>query len=150
MRKIAWPSEDVIEVIFQPESFIAIGSEEPQALEWGRGKRAWLVSGIGNNPSFRRLAESVGMKIVGETAFEDHHRYAHTEVREICTHMQRAGSDIVLTTEKDGGKLSSFLGPNDSWWMLRLRTDVVRGEHRLHRLIDEPLPQGEQPSEARA
>lgn len=150
LRTIAWPSEDVIEVIFRPESFIAIGSEESQALEWGRGKRAWLVSGIGNSPSFRRLGESVGMKIVGETVFEDHHRYAHTEVGEICAHMLRAGSDIVLTTEKDGGKLSSFLGPTDSWWMLRLRTDVVRGEHRLHRLMDEPLPQGGQPPEARA
>ena len=72
------------------------------------------------------------------TTFEDHHRYGHTEVGEICAHMQRAGSDIVLTTEKDGGKLSSFLGSHDPWWMLRLRTDVVRGEHRLRRLIDEP------------
>lgn len=138
LHGIAWPAEDVMEVVFRPESFIAIGSKEPQALEWGRDKRAWLVSGIGNSPSFRRSAESLGVKIVGETAFEDHHHYGHTEVREICAHMQCAESDIVLTTEKDGGKLSSFLGSHDPWWMLRLRTDVVRGEHRLHRLIDEP------------
>lgn len=137
LREIAWPLEDIIEVTFRPESFIAIGSEESHALEWGRGKRVWLVSGIGNSPSFRRLAESIGMTIVGETAFEDHHRYGHTEVEKIRACMQRAGSDIAITTEKDGGKLSSFFGPDDSWWMLRLRTDVVRGEHQLHRLIDE-------------
>jgi hypothetical protein len=50
--------------------------------------------------------------------------------------VQTNGSEIVLTTEKDGGKLFRFLRPNDPWWMLRLGTEVVRGEERLYGLID--------------
>jgi tetraacyldisaccharide 4'-kinase len=150
LRKIAQPSEDIIEVVFRPESFLAIGSAEPQALEWGQGKRAWLVSGIGNSPSFRRSVESIGVEIVGETVFEDHHRYCDEEIRQIRATVQTNGSEIVLTTEKDGGKLSHFLRPNDPWWMLRLGTEVVRGKDQLQRLIEGPSSDGIQRLGARA
>ena len=136
LRMVARPSEDVIEVVFRPESFRAIGSAEPQTLEWGQGKRAWLVSGIGNSPSFRRSVESMGVEILGETVFEDHHHYCDEEIRQIRATVQTTGSEIVLTTEKDAGKLSPFLRPNDPWWMLRLGTEVVCGEARLYGLID--------------
>ncbi|MBH0202649.1 MAG: tetraacyldisaccharide 4'-kinase [Nitrospira sp.] len=136
LRASACSYEDAIEVVFHPESFVAIGSEEPQTLEWGRGKRAWLVSGIGNSPSFRRSAESMGVVILGETAFEDHHGYRHSDIEKIRVDLQAIGGEIVLTTEKDGGKLRPLLIPNDPWWMLRLGTKVMRGEERLYRLID--------------
>jgi tetraacyldisaccharide 4'-kinase len=142
-------SDDAIEVVFRPESFIAIGSRASQSIEWGEGKKAWLVSGIGNSLSFRRSAESVGIEIVGETMFEDHHRYSLREVEAVRTKVQRGRSDIVLTTEKDGGKLASLLSATDAWWMLRLATDVVRGEDRLSRLIDEALSRSS-PSERHA
>jgi len=139
LRAIGSSYEDAIEVVFRPESFMAIISREQQPVGWGRTKTAWLVSGIGNSHSFRRLAESTGIEILGETVFEDHHRYRDDEIRQIRASMQAKGSEIVLTTEKDGGKLSSFLLPNDSWWMLRLGADIVRGKERLYRLIDGSL-----------
>jgi tetraacyldisaccharide 4'-kinase len=142
LQTVAYPYEDAIEVVFRPESFMAIISGEQQPVGWGQKKTAWLVSGIGNSRSFRRSAESIGMKIVGETAFKDHHRYRDDEIRRIRATAQDSGSEIVLTTEKDGGKLSPFLLPSDPWWMLRLGTEVVRGEDRLHRLIDGPLSDG--------
>ena len=148
LRRITCPSDDAIEVVFRPESFIAIGSKESQAIEWGQGKKAWLVSGIGNSLSFRRSAESVGIEIVGETMFEDHHRYDHREIGEVRTRVQSSGSDIVLTTEKDGGKLASLLGAGEPWWMLRLETYVVQGEERLSQLMDRPLSRRSNPSEA--
>jgi tetraacyldisaccharide 4'-kinase len=138
LRRVACPYEDAIEVVFRPESLMSIVSGEQQSIAWGRSKTAWLVSGIGNSPSFRRSVESIGMTIVGETVFEDHHRYREDEIRQMRAHVRAHGGDIVLTTEKDGGKLSPFLLPDDDWWMLRLGTEVVRGADRLHRLIDGP------------
>lgn len=137
LRAVGFPSEDAIEVVFRPESLLAIVSKEQQPIGWGRAKRAWLVSGIGNSRSFRRSAESIGMEIIGETAFEDHHCYCDDEVRKIRADMQANGGEMVLTTEKDAGKLFPFLLPGDPWWTLRLGMTVVRGEDRLHRLIDE-------------
>ncbi|OQW30821.1 MAG: hypothetical protein A4E19_08710 [Nitrospira sp. SG-bin1] len=142
LRAVAFPYEDAIEAVFRPESFLAIVSGEQQSIAWGRTKTAWLVSGIGNSRSFRRLAESIEVKIVGETVFDDHHRYHDHEVGQIRAKLRVNRAEIVLTTEKDGGKLSPFLLPEDSWWMLRLGTEVTRGEDRLHRLIDGPPSDG--------
>jgi tetraacyldisaccharide 4'-kinase len=129
------PVEDVIEVRFKPESVVSALTEEKRPLEWCRGKKSWLVSGIGNSDSFRRSAASLGIDVSGETVFRDHHHYGAHDIRQIRTSAKAVGADIVLTTEKDAGKLSSFLEPDDPWWALRLRAEVVRGEERLRRLV---------------
>lgn len=139
LRGILWSPENAVEVVFRPESVMAIVSEERQPVEWCRRKKAWLVSGIGNSRSFRRSVESMEVEILGETAFEDHHGYHHGDTQKIRADLQAAGCEIVLTTEKDGGKLLPLLMPSDAWWMLRLGTEVVRGEERLYGLIDGSL-----------
>jgi len=145
LRTVACLHEDVMEVVFRPEAFVPMIAGEQHVIDWGHGKKAWLVSGIGNSQSFRRSVESVGIEILGETAFEDHHGYSPSDIERIRTTVQASGSDIVLTTEKDGGKLSSLLTTNDPWWMLRLGTEIVRGKERLYQLIDGPSSDGVTP-----
>ncbi len=142
LRAISCLSEEAVEVVFRPESVAGVASDERQPIEWCRRKKAWLVSGIGNSRSFRRSAESMGVEILGETAFEDHHGYHHGDIEKIRANLQATGSEIVLTTEKDRGKLFPLLMPSDPWWVLRLGTEVVRGEERLYRLIS-GSPSGE-------
>lgn len=139
LRAISGLFEETVEVVFRPESVLSVVSGERQPVEWCRRKKTWLVSGIGNSGSFRRSAESMGVEIMGETSFEDHHGYHHGDLEKIRADLQASSGEIVLTTEKDGGKLLPLLRPSDPWWMLRLETNVVRGEERLHRLIDGPL-----------
>jgi tetraacyldisaccharide 4'-kinase len=127
--------DDLIEVSFKPDSLVSVQTEGIKLLEWGRRKKAWLVSGIGNSESFRRSAASAGVEVVGETVCRDHHDYRTDEIRRIRADARSAGADIVLTTEKDAGKLASFLEPQDSWWALRVRAEVVRGEERLRNLV---------------
>jgi tetraacyldisaccharide 4'-kinase len=129
------PFEDCIEVVFKPQALLSVPGDEKRPLEWSRGKKVWLVSGIGNSDSFRGLAASFGPDIRGETVFRDHHHYRADEVREIQTKAQAEAVAIVLTTEKDAAKLSSFLSPDDPWWALRLQPEIVRGEERLMKLI---------------
>lgn len=83
LHAIPCSPEDAVEVVFRPESVMAIVSGERQPIEWCRRKRAWLVSGIGNSGSFRRSAESMGVEILGETAFEDHHDYRCDDIEKI-------------------------------------------------------------------
>ncbi len=150
LHAISCSSEDAVEVVFRPEFVMAIDSGERQPVEWCRRKKTWLVSGVGNSRSFRRSAEAMGVEILGETAFEDHHDYRRDDIEKVRADLQATGCEIVLTTEKDGGKLLPLLMPSDSWWMLRLGTEIVRGEERLHRLIDgSPISETE-PVESRA
>jgi tetraacyldisaccharide 4'-kinase len=135
LRAAGLPCNDLVEVVFKADSCVSVQTEESKPLDWCRGKSAWLVSGIGNSESFRRSASSAGVKVAGETVFQDHHRYDADDVRRIRAAAQAAGADIVLTTEKDAGKLPPFLLPKDSWWALRVRAEVVRGEERLRNLV---------------
>jgi len=150
LREVAGSPPAIVEVVFRPASLLAILSKEQLPAGWGLRKKVWLVSGIGNSQSFRRSAESIGVEIMGESAFEDHHRYTHHEIEQIRSTMQVTGSEFVLTTEKDGGKLIPFLTPNDPWWMLQLGTEVVCGEEQLRKLINVPSSGGNHQSEAHA
>lgn len=125
------------EVIFRPEEVVSVTTSERHAADWCVGKKAWLVSGIGNSESFRRLAMANGAQVLGETAFADHHAYRSEELDRIRVQAMRSNADIVLTTEKDAGKLALFLRPDDPWWALRLRADVRRGQDALHHLLRE-------------
>lgn len=129
------PAADAIEIRFKPESLVAVSATAVQSLEWCRGMKSWLVSGIGNSESFRRTVASLGVEVIGEAVFSDHHRYQHDDVLRIRAEAQTAGADLVLTTEKDAGKLQPFLTRDDSWWALRIRAEIIRGEEQLRRLV---------------
>jgi tetraacyldisaccharide 4'-kinase len=129
------PVSDTIEIRFTPESLVSVQAGELKPLEWCRRMKTWLVSGIGNSESFRRSAVSLGLEVVGETTFSDHQRYHDDDVRGVRADAKTAGADMVLTTEKDAGKLQLFLTPDDSWWALRIRAEIIRGEEQLRGLV---------------
>ena len=123
------------EVIFRPDEAVSVQTGARHAADWCVGRKAWLVSGIGNSESFRRLAMANGVQVLGETAFSDHYAYRREDLDRIRTQVARSNAEMVLTTEKDAGKLAPLLRPDESWWALRLRADVRRGQDALHRLI---------------
>jgi len=142
LQTIPFPAEDTVEVVFEPDGVMGVTSQEARPVSWALHKKAWLVSGIGNSQSFRRSAESVGIVVIGETVFEDHHSYSLVDVQGVRGAVQTYEDAIVLTTEKDAVKVVSLLGVDDPWWALRLRARVTKGEAHLRRLIDVPPSDG--------
>lgn len=134
-----------VEVVFRSDEVLSVTTGDRQTVDWCVGKKAWLVSGIGNSESFRRLAMDNGIQVLGETAFADHHAYRSEDLERIRTQVRRSNAEMVVTTEKDAGKLAPLLQPDESWWALRLRADVRRGQDALHRLLHDlsskPKPQ---------
>lgn len=135
LQMVGFPPDHTMEVVFEPACVVSVASQDQQPISWGQHKKAWLVSGIGNSLSFRRSAESIGMHIVGETVFEDHHSYSADDVQRVRASLQAYEHTVVLTTEKDAGKLLSLLTLDDPWWALRLHARVVKGEDHLRRLV---------------
>jgi len=126
------------EIVFRPDVLVSVHAESQHAVEWCRGKRAWLISAIASSNSFRCSAETLGVTVLGETVFRDHHDYCLEDVRLVRSNAARAKAALVLTTEKDAVKLASMLQPSDEWWALRLRAEVVRGLDRLRHLVLSP------------
>jgi tetraacyldisaccharide 4'-kinase len=126
---------DPIQVVFRPESLVSVVTAASQPLSWSKGKTALLCSGVGHAGSFRSLVERIGIRILDEVAYVDHHAYTSQDVEQLRARATELQAELVLTTEKDACKLAALLHPTDSWWAVRLTTDVTVGEERLRRLV---------------
>jgi len=127
-------------LVFPAQELVAVGTGELRPVEWCRGKTALLCSGIGHAASFRRLADSLGLCVLKEIRFRDHHRFRREDVEAVRTRAAELTVEVVLTTEKDAGKLSPLLDPTDDrWWAVRLDSIVTAGERLLRSLVQAGL-----------
>jgi tetraacyldisaccharide 4'-kinase len=126
---------DPIQAVFCPESLMSVMTGASQPLSWSKGKTALLCSGVGHAGSFRSLVERIGVKIVDEVVHPDHHAYTSQDVERLKARAAELRAELVVTTEKDACKLAALLQPTDSWWAVRLTTNVIAGEDRLRRLV---------------
>jgi tetraacyldisaccharide 4'-kinase len=126
---------DPIHVVFRPESLVSVVTGSLQPLSWSKGKTALLCSGVGHAGSFRSLVERIGIKVLGEVVYADHHTYTSQDVERLSARATELQAELVVTTEKDACKLAAFLQRTDSWWAVRLATSVSVGEDRLRRLV---------------
>ena len=126
---------DPIQVVFRPESLVSVVTGASQPLSWSKGKTALLCSGVGHAGSFRSLVERIGIKVLDEVVYVDHHAYTSQDVEQLRAKATELQAELVVTTEKDACKLAALLQPTDTWWAVRLTTDVIVGEERLRRLV---------------
>ncbi|MDE3041422.1 MAG: tetraacyldisaccharide 4'-kinase [Nitrospirota bacterium] len=135
LQSVIGPMPDTIQVVFRPESFVSVVTGALQPLSWSKGKTALLCSGVGHVGSFRSLAETIGIRILDEAVYVDHHAYTSQDVEQLRARAAELQAELVVTTEKDAGKLAALLHPTESWWAVRLTTDVTVGEDRLKQLV---------------
>jgi len=126
---------DPIQVVFRSESLVPVVTGTSQPLSWFKGKTALLCSGVGHAGSFRSLIERIGIRILDEVIYADHHAYTSQDVEQLRTRAAELQAELVVTTEKDACKLATLLQDTDCWWAIRLITDVIVGEDRLRRLV---------------
>jgi len=69
------------------------------------GARVLLVAGIARASRFFRTATELGIDIVGELDFPDHHAYPEASCRQIADAFRETSAEMVLTTSKDHVKL---------------------------------------------
>jgi tetraacyldisaccharide 4'-kinase len=124
-----------IQVVFRPESLVSVVTGASQPLSWSKGKTALLCSGVGHAGSFRSLVETIGIRILDEVVYADHHAYTSHDVEQLSARATELRAELVVTTEKDACKLAALLQLTDNWWAVRLSTDVIAGEERLRRLV---------------
>jgi tetraacyldisaccharide 4'-kinase len=135
LRKLGRPLPDVAHIVFKPEGLTSVTTQEWRDGHWCTGKTAVLCSGVGHARSFRSVAETMGLRVLEEVLFPDHHSYTAAEVQRVRITVQTAQAELIVTTEKDAGKLAALLKPGDAWWAVRLSTQVSVGEEKLRQRI---------------
>ena len=68
--------------------------------------RVFAFAGIAKPQQFFAELERAGWHVVGRRAFHDHHRYSPDEIGVIASAARQAGADVLVTTSKDGVRLS--------------------------------------------
>ena len=126
---------DPIQAVFRPESLVSVMTGASQPLSWSKGTTALLCSGVGHAGSVRSLVERIGIKVLDEVVHPDHHAYTSEDVGRLKARAAELRAELVVTTEKDACKLAALLQPADSWWAVRLTTNVIAGEDRLRRSV---------------
>lgn len=74
-----------------------------------KGKKVAIACAIGDPSSFEDTVASLGAQIVRKFIFMDHHRYTAADVARMASETAAAGSDMIVTTEKDMVKLSGLV-----------------------------------------
>jgi tetraacyldisaccharide 4'-kinase len=74
-------------------------------LTWLQGRRVVAVAGIARPHRFVETLRALGATVVAEHVFPDHHPYDRDDVARL---LERAGTDALVTTEKDLVKLAAF------------------------------------------
>lgn len=72
-----------------------------------RGKRVCLFCGVGNPAGVRKQLELLGINIVEERYFPDHHHYSISDLNTLA----EVNTDLMVTTEKDWAKISRLNHP---------------------------------------
>ena len=114
MKRLA-PNALILESVHQPVCLYPLATREStektnivdpeKALE---GKRILAVCGIGNPDAFVTTLMQCSAKNVELLAYPDHHGYTEADLRQMDSVLQATQADLIVTTQKDEGKLEPF------------------------------------------
>jgi len=114
-------------------------STEVEATEW-KGARVLLVAGLARPASFRRTVRALGMEIVDEALFPDHHRFSARELEGLFERASRLGASHLVCTEKDAVRLPPELERDPRILVVRVEVELVEGEEALDACLDRLAP----------
>lgn len=103
--------------------------------------RGWNVAamcGIGNPEAFADELLQVGINIVAENFYKDHHPFSVNDLQTVAAGATAAGADAIITTEKDAVRLRGIELPETPVYaaVLELRSeDEVRFKSLLLRTV---------------
>jgi tetraacyldisaccharide 4'-kinase len=95
------------------------GIHHPQGIVEGRtcrllpsaslqGQKVCAFAGIGRPEIFQRSLIALGAEVVSFRTFPDHHPYIRTDLDALRRLASETGADRIITTEKDGVRLTDF------------------------------------------
>jgi len=106
-----------------------------------RYQRAIAFAAIGNPRAFARTIEQMGLTVVANRWWPDHHKYGAKDIAELVKLRQRFNHDVVLTTRKDAVKLRALAAASlEPLRMVDIEMELLDGgDAVLEQCLDEAL-----------
>lgn len=120
---------------FRAETVIDVTTGEVRKAETLAGRTVVAVSGIGNPASFATLLHRLGLRVGDQIVFADHHDYTAADLESVRERARRSGADMIVTTEKDAGKVAPLLKSGEQVWAVRLSLEILSGREQWDQLL---------------
>ncbi|RKY70681.1 MAG: tetraacyldisaccharide 4'-kinase [Candidatus Latescibacterota bacterium] len=127
------PKARQIETVHRPRRLRMVGSDREVSLPFLSGRKVFALSSLGNPDSFERTLRSLGAQIVGRARYRDHYDYTVEDLEASCQRAREAGSEAIVTTEKDVVRFPPYFDPlaehlEIPMFVLEIELAVVAGE----------------------
>ncbi len=121
-------------------AFVDVHASDPAPLEAIRGKRVLAFCAIGSPQSFFATLTSLGVTLVAEQAWPDHHAYSADDVQQLSTWTsQHSDIDWVLCTRKDWVKLQMAKIGRVPLGALVIELEITEGREALERQLTDTV-----------
>ncbi|MHC4581524.1 MAG: tetraacyldisaccharide 4'-kinase, partial [Planctomycetota bacterium] len=104
-----------------------------------KDKKIFAFCGIGNPNAFLSTVEALGSELGGSKVYDDHHQYTDGSLADICQQAEKAGADLVLTTQKDWTKVRCDFESTVPFAYLEIEIEFLAGQDKLTSLIRDTL-----------
>lgn len=121
------PGAEIIECTHRPEYLQDVFSNEQKPLDYIKGKKVGVFSGIAVPEGFERFVSELGAEIVYKKRFMDHYRFSCEEIQEVFDRSKQAGAEIILTTEKDAVRVEPEFQTEMEFLFLRVMIRIISG-----------------------
>ena len=126
-----------------PEGFYR--ASDRTRTETVEGKTCFAFSGIADHARFVAGLRGLGMAVVGEKGYPDHHRYSDDDIEHLTREFQKSAAEVLITTEKDVMRLMADEGLKQRTCIalplayVQVGLKVIRGEDTIVQMIDHAL-----------
>jgi len=106
------------------------------------GRSCVAFSGIADHEGFVGGLRSLGLEVIGQRSYADHHRYDEGDIERLERELRRSRADLLITTEKDLMRLMADGGLRRRacqelpLFYVGVDLKVVKGEEELLAVVD--------------
>jgi tetraacyldisaccharide 4'-kinase len=104
------------------EGWVSFGSQQIRPLSQLKGQKAVVFCGVGNPQSFIHQLLGLGVEVVDNVLYRDHHRYSDQDLAKLRAAC--APDAVLLTTEKDYCRLQGRV-EGEPWYYLPMHLELV-------------------------
>lgn len=127
------PSAPIYHSHYEPSGLVHLnGKIDP--LHLYKKKRVLALSGIANPASFTSLLKRIGMEVVAERSYPDHHRYTRKDLTSLWGEVKKI--ELIVTTEKDLVKWKTLPVESLPLYALRIETKIQEEEKFYQRVME--------------
>lgn len=122
-----------LEAVHRPKAIYDLRLKKDFELAYLKGKRAILLSSIGDPGYFEETVKDLGADVIDHIIFADHHNYSAGDIGGIKRRCDERKFDLLITTEKDAVKLNRLALSIGDYNIVTLAVsmEIIKGKEEL-------------------